>query len=68
MRAVAVGIVSIGDMGLGMARLLKAHGYRVITVGEGRRYEKLPFMPLDIYCHTMRNKIKPKPLITASLL
>ncbi|KAJ5267577.1 Dehydrogenase multihelical [Penicillium angulare] len=36
MRAVTVGILSIGDMGLGMARLLKAHGYRVNTVGEGR--------------------------------
>lgn len=38
MRATTVGIVSIGDMGLGMAKLLKAHGYRVITVAEGRRY------------------------------
>lgn len=38
MRSVTVGIVSIGDMGLGMAKLLKAHGYRVVTVGEGRRY------------------------------
>ncbi|KAJ5641690.1 Dehydrogenasemultihelical [Penicillium lividum] len=36
MRAVTVGIVSIGDMGLGMAKLLKAHGYRVITVAQGR--------------------------------
>ncbi|KAJ5093190.1 Dehydrogenase multihelical [Penicillium angulare] len=36
MRAVTVGIVSIGDMGLGMAKLLQAHGYRVITVAEGR--------------------------------
>ncbi|KAJ5289801.1 BCL5p [Penicillium atrosanguineum] len=36
MRATTVGIVSIGDMGLGMAKLLKAHGYRVVTVAEGR--------------------------------
>ncbi|KAJ5649475.1 Dehydrogenase multihelical [Penicillium longicatenatum] len=36
MRAITVGIISIGDMGLGMARLLKAHGYRVVTVAEGR--------------------------------
>ncbi|KAJ5435979.1 Dehydrogenase multihelical [Penicillium cf. griseofulvum] len=36
MRPVTVGIVSIGDMGLGMARLLKAHDYRVVTVAEGR--------------------------------
>lgn len=37
MRATTVGIVSIGDMGLGMAKLLKAHHYRVVTVAEGRR-------------------------------
>ncbi|KAJ5410068.1 uncharacterized protein N7487_004427 [Penicillium crustosum] len=36
MRPVTIGIVSIGDMGLGMARLLKAHDYRVVTVAEGR--------------------------------
>ncbi|KAJ5174972.1 Dehydrogenase multihelical [Penicillium canariense] len=36
MRATTVGIVSIGDMGLGMAKLLQAHDYRVVTVGEGR--------------------------------
>lgn len=38
MRPTTIGIVSIGDMGLGMARLLKAHDYRVVTVAEGRRY------------------------------
>jgi 3-hydroxyisobutyrate dehydrogenase-like beta-hydroxyacid dehydrogenase len=37
MRATTVGIVSIGDMGLGMAKLLKTHDYRVVTVAEGRR-------------------------------
>ena len=37
MRDTTVGIVSIGDMGLGMAKLLQSHGYRVVTVGEGRR-------------------------------
>ncbi|CEJ55771.1 hypothetical protein PMG11_02006 [Penicillium brasilianum] len=36
MRAVTVGIISIGDMGLGMAKLLQAHDYRVVTVSEGR--------------------------------
>ncbi|KAJ5774235.1 Dehydrogenase multihelical [Penicillium paradoxum] len=36
MRQATIGIVSIGDMGLGMARLLKAHDYRVVTVAEGR--------------------------------
>jgi len=38
MRPVSVGILSIGDMGLGIAKLLQAHGYRVLTVGLGRRY------------------------------
>lgn len=41
MRSVSVGILSIGEMGLGIAKLLKAHRYRVLTVGEGRRYEVL---------------------------
>ncbi|KAJ5602011.1 Dehydrogenase multihelical [Penicillium lagena] len=36
MRPTTVGILSIGDMGLGIAKLLKAHGYRVVTVGTGR--------------------------------
>lgn len=33
----AVGILSIGDMGLGVARLLKHHDYIVYTVAQGRR-------------------------------
>lgn len=32
-----VGIQSIGDMGLGIARLLIANNYRVITNATGRR-------------------------------
>ncbi|RVX70352.1 hypothetical protein B0A52_05851 [Exophiala mesophila] len=32
----AVGILSIGDMGLGVARLLKHHDYIVYTVAQGR--------------------------------
>lgn len=42
MRDTTVGIVSIGDMGLGMAKVLLSHGYRVVTVGEGRRYAIVP--------------------------
>lgn len=38
MHPVLVGILSIGDMGLGIAKLLQAHDYRVLTVGLGRRY------------------------------
>jgi 3-hydroxyacyl-CoA dehydrogenase len=33
----AVGIISIGDMGAGVARLLIAHGYRVLTNVSDRR-------------------------------
>jgi len=33
-----LGILSIGEMGLGLARLLTAHNYRVITNISGRRY------------------------------
>lgn len=33
----AVGILSIGDMGLGIARLLRHHDYTVYTVAKGRR-------------------------------
>ena len=32
-----VGILSIGSMGAGVARLLAAHNYRVITNASGRR-------------------------------
>ncbi|KAK5046487.1 hypothetical protein LTR84_008290 [Exophiala bonariae] len=32
----AVGILSIGDMGLGIARLLRQHGHTVYTVAKGR--------------------------------
>jgi hypothetical protein len=33
-----VGILSIGDMGMGIAKLLLAKNYRVVTNVEGRRY------------------------------
>lgn len=33
----SVGILSIGDMGVGIAKLLIAHNYRVVTNIEGRR-------------------------------
>lgn len=32
-----IGILSIGDMGLGIAKLLRAHGFAVATNCEGRR-------------------------------
>lgn len=34
-----LGILSIGDMGLGIAKLLAAHDYRVITNMSSRRYD-----------------------------
>jgi hypothetical protein len=33
-----VGILSIGEMGMGIAKLLIAKNYRVVTNVEGRRY------------------------------
>lgn len=33
-----VGILSIGSMGVGVARLLSAHNYRVLTNAADRRY------------------------------
>ncbi|KAL2013231.1 hypothetical protein VTN00DRAFT_756 [Thermoascus crustaceus] len=41
MRPVSVGILSIGDMGLGIAKLLQAHDYRVLTVCLGRSEDTL---------------------------
>ena len=32
-----IGILSIGEMGMGIAKLLIAHNYRVVTNVEGRR-------------------------------
>ncbi len=32
-----IGILSIGDMGLGVSKLLRAHEYPVVTVASGRR-------------------------------
>jgi 3-hydroxyisobutyrate dehydrogenase-like beta-hydroxyacid dehydrogenase len=34
---VVIGILSIGEMGLGIAKLLISHGYRVTTYAEDRR-------------------------------
>ena len=37
-----IGIVSVGDMGLGIAKLLQAHEYPVLTTSAGRRQASLP--------------------------
>jgi hypothetical protein len=39
----AVGIISFGDMGSGLARLLIAHGFTIVTNCEGRRFGFLIF-------------------------
>jgi 3-hydroxyisobutyrate dehydrogenase-like beta-hydroxyacid dehydrogenase len=39
-----VGILSIGEMGMGFAKLLIAHGYQVVTNIEGRRLVLLFFL------------------------
>lgn len=36
-----IGIVSVGDMGSGIAKLLHAHEYRVFTTSAGRRQVSL---------------------------
>ncbi|KAJ5669075.1 hypothetical protein N7462_010145 [Penicillium macrosclerotiorum] len=36
MRTTTVGIISIGEMGLGIAKLLQDHNYRIVTVAAGR--------------------------------
>jgi hypothetical protein len=36
-----IGIVSVGDMGLGIAKLLQAHEYQVLTTSAGRRQVSL---------------------------
>lgn len=43
-----VGILSIGDMGMGIARLLRHHNYTVYTVAKGRRQVYLDLHPGDI--------------------
>lgn len=35
-----VGILSIGDMGMAVAKLLMSQGYRVVTNLEGRRWDE----------------------------
>lgn len=43
-----VGILSIGEMGMGVAKLLIAHNYRVITNIEGRRWgSSISFSPFS---------------------
>jgi 3-hydroxyacyl-CoA dehydrogenase len=43
-----VGILSIGEMGMGIAKLLIAHNYRVVTNVEGRRWVNLNLHTLVI--------------------
>lgn len=44
-----LGILSIGEMGLGVAKLLVAHNYRVITNTVGRRLVTSCILDLDGY-------------------
>jgi hypothetical protein len=44
-----VGILSIGEMGMGIAKLLIAHNYRVVTNIEGRRWD-IFFSIRDLPC------------------
>lgn len=40
-----IGILSIGDMGLGIAKLLIANGYKVVTNASDRRHLRSPPNP-----------------------
>lgn len=40
MALATLGILSLGDMGVGVAKLLVANNYNVITNASGRRYIK----------------------------
>ena len=43
-----VGIASIGEMGAGIAKLLNAHNYKVITNVSGRRYVSMLHVAIEI--------------------
>ena len=43
-----VGIASIGEMGLGIAKLLSAHNYRVLTNLSGRRSADVVATPFPL--------------------
>ena len=51
-----VGIASIGDMGLGIAKLLSAHNYTVLTNVSGRRSADVLATPLP------PSLLKPPPV------
>ena len=55
-----VGIVSIGEMGLGIANLLSAHNYRVLTNVSGRRSADIVASPLPLsLLKTPHQRINP---------
>jgi hypothetical protein len=34
----SIGVLSIGEMGMGISKLLRAHDFPVVTVASGRRH------------------------------
>jgi 3-hydroxyisobutyrate dehydrogenase-like beta-hydroxyacid dehydrogenase len=55
-KKITVGIISLGDMGSGLARLLVGHGYPVTTNVEGRRHvhhHALPYSPIVHLTNTL---------------
>lgn len=50
-----VGILSIGEMGVGIAKLLIAHNYRVVTNIVGRRYAKAVLPTLLCFDKSLSN-------------
>jgi hypothetical protein len=45
-----IGILSVGEMGMGIAQLLLAHNYRVVTNLDGRRWDALSSLILVPFC------------------
>jgi len=56
-----IGILSIGDMGLGIANLLKTHYYRVVTNASDRRHFSHPLTPIYPLIKSLVTTPKPAP-------
>ena len=52
-----IGIISIGDMGLGIAKLLAAHNYQVLTNVTGRRYISILLLPNSLAAYPSHQRI-----------
>ena len=64
-KSATIGILSIGDMGLGIANLLIAHGYKVVTNASDRRQSLSPQSPASLLTNfsvkTPKTALVPPP-------